>query len=377
MTIKADYYEVLGVERTSTHEEIARAYRLLAIQCHPDKNPGDEEAISRFKEAAEAFEVLSDPEKRSRYDRYGHAGVSGAGQPHFADVEDIFAAFGDMFGDLFGASRRGRRVRRGADVRTELTVDLLEAAQGVRKKVHFQRHEKCADCQGTGAKPGTEKIPCHYCGGLGQVVQSSGIFRMQTTCPSCRGEGHVIKDPCTLCKGTGFMPKAVDAEVQVPAGVDTGMQIRISGEGEPSPNGGPPGDCYCLLHVRDHPLFERDGQNLICRVPITYSQAVLGATIDVPTLTGGAKQKIPRGTQSGQVFRLRGRGMPDPRHRGIGDLLVQVNIEVPGKLSRREEELLRELAELEQAHVSPHRKSFIEKLKDYLTADDSRAAAEE
>jgi molecular chaperone DnaJ len=200
---------------------------------------------------------------------------------------------------------------------------------------------------------------------------------MQTTCPSCRGEGHVIKDPCTICKGTGFMPKTVKTEVHVPAGVDTGMQIRISGQGEPSPNGGPPGDCYCYIRVREHPLFERDGDNLICRVPITYPQAALGATIEVPTLNGKARQKIPRGTQSGQVFRLRGRGMPDPRHHRLGDLLVQVNIEVPEKLNKREEELLRELAELEQVHVSPHRKTFFEKLKAYFTADDETAQSEE
>lgn len=374
MTDKPDYYEVLSVSRTATSAEIATAYRKLAIKYHPDKNPGDEEAIVRFKLAAEAFEVLNDADKRARYDRYGHAGLSG-GAGHFTDVEDIFSAFGDIFGDLFGGGgggrrRGGKRVRRGADVRCDVTLTLIEAAHGVEKNVRFRRHERCADCEGTGAKPGTEKTTCQYCGGHGQVVQSSGIFRMQTTCPACGGEGQVIKNPCGICQGTGQMPKQVSTTVKIPAGVDSGTQLRISGEGEPGPNGGPAGDCYCFISVEEHPLFERDGQHLICRVPISYSQAALGATIEVPTLDGREELKIPAGTQSGQVFRMRGRGMPDPRHHGRGDLLVQANIEVPMKLEPQEEELLRKLAELEQASVTPHRKSFFERLKEYFVSDD-------
>jgi molecular chaperone DnaJ len=376
MSDKPDYYEVLSVSRTASNGEISSAYRKLAIKYHPDKNPGDEEAIAQFKIAAEAFEVLSDADKRARYDRYGHAGLGSSGAGHFTDVEDIFSAFGDMFGDLFGGGggggrrRGGKRVRRGADVRADVTLDLLEAAHGVEKTVRFRRHERCADCEGTGARPGTEKSKCQYCGGHGQVVQSSGIFRMQTTCPACNGEGQVIKNPCSICQGTGQMPKQVSTTVKIPAGVDSGTQLRISGEGEPGPNGGPAGDCYCFITVEDHPLFERDGQHLICRVPISYSQAALGASLEVPTLDGREELEVPAGTQSGQVFRMRGRGMPDPRHHGRGDLLVQTNIEVPKQLNAQEEELLRKLAELEKASVTPHRKTFFERLKEYFVPED-------
>ena len=344
MADKPDLYEVLGVVKTASKEEISVAYRKLAIKYHPDKNPGDDEAIAQFKLCAEAFEVLSDDEKRSRYDRYGHAGVQGGagGGAGFGDVEDIFSAFGDIFGDIFGGGggggrRRGRRVAKGADIRCNVRLDLMEAARGCEKTVKFRRHEKCADCSGTGAKPGTQKSACEYCGGHGQVVQSSGIFRMQTTCPACRGEGMIISDPCNMCQGSGFMPKQVETAVQIPPGVDTGMKVRIAGQGEPSPNGGPPGDCYCFIEVQDHPLFERDGDHLICRVPITFPQAALGATIEVPTLDGPYEQTLPPGTQPGQVFRLRSKGMPNPRRNGRGDLLVQVNIEVPARLDPREE----------------------------------------
>ncbi len=380
MATNLDYYEVLGVTRSATQQEIASAYRRLAIQYHPDKNPGDQEAVAKFKQAAEAFEVLNDSEKRSRYDRYGHAGLGGAGGgAGFSDMEDIFSAFGDMFGDVFGGRRgpAGRRVSKGADVRCEVTINLLQAARGVTKKVTFRRHERCDDCGGSGARPGSERTACEYCGGLGRVIQSSGIFRIETTCPSCRGEGMVIKDPCRLCKGSGYMPRKVTTEVQIPPGVDTGMRVRIAGQGEPSPNGGPPGDCYCFINVEEHPLFERDGQHLICRVPITYSQAALGATIDVPTLDGCDEQVIPPGTQSGQVFRLRGRGMKDPRRSGTGDLLVQVQIEVPHKLDKRQEELLRELADLEKANVTPRRRSFFETLKEYFVSDPETEQAED
>ena len=373
MSQKRDYYEVLGVSRDAEMAEISVAYRKLAIQFHPDKNPGDEEAIHRFKESAEAFEVLSDEQKRARYDRFGHAGVgTGDAGPAFTDVEDIFSAFGDIFGDIFGGGRQHggrRRVRRGADIRCNLTLDLMEAASGVARTVSFQRHEPCDDCDGSGARQGTGRVACDYCGGHGQVVQSSGIFRMQTTCPSCHGEGTVIADPCTTCRGSGLQDRNVTVDVNIPAGVDNSMQVRMAGEGQPSPNGGPPGDCYCFITVRDHPLFERDGQHLICRVPITYSQAALGATIEVPTLSGRTELEIPSGTQPAQVFRLRGLGMPDPRRRGVGDLLVEVNIEVPSRLSPREMEVLRELAELENANVTPTRETFFEKLKSYFVAD--------
>jgi len=373
MAAKRDYYEVLGVDRSASEKAITDAYRELAMRYHPDRNPGDDEAVARFKEAAEAFEVLNNPEKRARYDRFGHAGLEGpgGGAPHFHDVADIFDAFGDIFGGglfdgFFGGGRRGRRVRQGADVRCEIVLDLAEAARGVTKTVEFQRHESCSTCGGTGAKPGTQPEPCQYCGGRGRVVQSTGIFSLQTTCPSCRGEGAVIRSPCSTCRGSGYVSKRVSRDVKVPAGVDSHTRLRLQGEGEPSPEGGPPGDCYCFVAVKEHPLFKRDGPHLICRVPIGYAQAALGAQIDVPTLDGRQDIEIPPGTQNGDVFKLVGQGMPIPRRRGRGDLIVQVFIEVPTRLTGEHERILRELAEVENANVSPERKSFFSKVKEYF-----------
>jgi molecular chaperone DnaJ len=376
MPDKRDYYEVLGVERTASDQEIADAYRKLAIANHPDKNPGDEEAVARFKESAEAFEVLHDSEKRARYDRFGHAGVNGGagGGSQFHDISDIFEAFGDIFGggggvfgDLFGGGGRGRRrVRKGADVHCEVTIDLLKAARGVSLPIEFPRHKKCTACNATGAKDGTALVECDYCGGRGQVIQSSGILRVQTACPSCGGKGRVIRQNCASCRGEGYIQEHVEQEITIPAGIDDQMQIRVSGQGEPSPNGGPPGDCYCHIHVQPHSLFHRDGNDLIIPVPITYSQAALGATIEVPTLDGIEDMDIPAGTQPGEVFTLRRKGMPDPRGGRVGDLKIHVRIEVPRKLDERQEELLRELAEAEHINVSPHRKSFLEKLRGYF-----------
>src|SRR6478736_2474529 len=312
MANKRDYYDVLGVGRTAAQKDIADAYRKLALKYHPDRNPNNPEAVAAFKEAAEAFEVLSDADKRSRYDRYGHAGVEG-GIHHYTDVNDIFEAFGDilgggLFGDLLGGGRRGKRPRKGDDVATEVSLDLFEAARGVTKTVEIDRHEMCDQCRGSGAKPGTQPEACRYCGGRGQVVQSSGIFRVQTTCPACRGAGQLVKDPCTKCKGAGYLRKTVFREVKIPAGVDHHMRVRLAGEGEPSTSGGPPGDCYCVINLKEHPLFERDGQDLICRVPVSYAQAVLGAKIQVPTLEGPEDLDVPPGTQPGEVFKLRRRG---------------------------------------------------------------------
>jgi len=369
MAEKRDYYEILGVDRSATESQLSEAYRKLALRYHPDRNPGDEDAVNKFKEAAEAFEVLNNAEKRQLYDQYGHAGLNGAGggQPHFHDVGDIFSAFGDIFGDIFGGTTRGRRVRRGADIRCDVLIDLLEAAHGTTKEVHFQRHEACTTCDGTGAKPGTKPQFCPYCGGKGRVVQSTGIFSMQTTCPSCHGAGKVIEHPCSDCQGSGFVPKKVTRRVTFPAGVDNETQLRLQGEGEPNPDGGPPGDCYCFIRVKKHPLFERRGQHLVCQVPIAYAQAALGATIEVPTLDGKEEVTIKAGTQTGEVLNLKGRGMPDPRHRGRGDLLIQVHIEVPKKIDTKHKEILRQLAEVENANVSPERKSFFDQVKEYFT----------
>ncbi len=368
MADKRDYYEVLGVERSATEAQISEAYRKLAMKFHPDRNPGDEEAVGKFKEAAEAFEVLSHPEKRANYDRYGFAGVEG-GAPHFHDVSDIFSAFGDIFGgggifgDIFGGGR-STRARQGADVRCDVNLDLMEAAHGTSKVVRFMRHVACETCNGTGAKPGTQAEPCRYCGGKGRVVQSSGFFSVQSTCPSCHGTGRVIRQPCGDCRGAGYVQKKVTRKVDIPAGVDDRTRLRLSGEGEPSMNGGPAGDCYCFIHVAEHPLFQRKGQDLLCQVPINYPQAALGAKIEVPTLDGAKKIDIPAGTQSGEIITLKGLGMPDPRYHGRGDLHVQVYVEVPRSLTPEHEGLLRHLAEIENTHVSPIRKSFFDKLKE-------------
>lgn len=380
MAAQRDYYEVLGVSRDASQKQLADAYRKLAMKFHPDRNPGDEDSIKRFKECAEAFEVLSDDNKRARYDRFGHAGVDGSaggGGPRFSDAEDIFDAFGDVFGDILGGRGRGRRARRGSDVRCDVTLDLIEAARGATKVIKFNRRNSCDTCSGSGVRPGQQPETCSYCGGQGQVLQSSGFFRVQTTCPACRGRGNIIRDPCPDCNGEGLVVEAIEREVHIPAGVDSSTRLRLEREGEPSSGGGPRGDCYCFITVKDHPLFQREGQHLICEVPIMYSQAVLGATIEVPTLDGREDLDIPSGTQTGKVFKLRGRGMPDPRGRGKGDLLVQVHIEVPNVLSPRHEEVLRELAEMEHANVSPHRKSFFEKLREYFISDSAGDESED
>ncbi|MCU0958872.1 MAG: molecular chaperone DnaJ [Pirellulaceae bacterium] len=378
MADKADYYEVLGVPRTASAKEIAAAYRKKAIKYHPDSNPGDENATQKFKEAAEAYEVLSDPDKRARYDRYGHAGVEGAAT-QFHDVEDILDAFGDMFGgslfgDFFGGGRRGRRAHRGRDIGCQVTLDLEEAARGATKTIEFERSRACSACGGSGAAPGSSRETCRRCGGHGQVVQAAGILRVQTTCPTCRGAGSVVAHPCSSCRGSGFVAGRIKREIHIPAGVDNGVRLRLAGEGEPSPDGGPPGDCYCVIQVREHPLFHRDGNHLVLQLPIAYSQAALGATIPVPTLDGPDSLSLPAGTQSGEVFRLRRRGMPDPHGGARGDLLVQTFIEVPKKLHPAQESLLRQLAELERAEVTPQRRSFLDKLRDYFSpsSDETR-----
>ncbi len=362
---KRDYYEVLGVGRSATQDEVAKAYRKLAMKYHPDSNRDDKDAVERFKEAAEAYEVLSDQTKRARYDQFGHAGVEGRAGG-FQDASDIFEAFGDAFSgtifeDFFGGRSRNR-VRKGADVRCDVTLELEEAASGTRKQVSLTKHGKCGTCNGNGAEPGSEPQVCQKCRGKGQVIQSTGILRVQTTCPHCRGSGRVISKPCRKCDGSGMLPNEVVLDVAIPAGVDDGMRVRLPGEGQASPDGGPPGDAYCFIHVRPHKIFRREGSDLIIQAPLSYSQVALGSKLDIPTLEGRFTLDIPAGTQSGEVFKLRGRGVPDPRNGLRGDLLVQTFIEVPKKLNARQAELLRELAELEKSHVTPHRKSFLERM---------------
>lgn len=368
---KRDYYEVLGVDRKASDRDISRAYRNLAIKYHPDSNPGDDEATALFKEAAEAYEILSDKEKRALYDQYGHAGIEqGGAGAGFSDVEDIFDAFGDMFGGAFGDMFGGRRRRgpqKGGRIDVEVVLDLEEAARGVTKTLQFERAHRCSNCSGSGSNPGSSPDTCQRCGGRGQVVQSAGILRVQTTCQACAGQGAVITDPCRSCRGNGFINQPVTLEVNIPAGVDDGMQVRLANEGQPSPNGGPNGDCFCFISMRKHPLFEREGSDLYVQVPISYPQAALGATIEIPTLEGPDELEIPAGTQSGEVFRMNRKGMPDPRGGRVGNLLVRVYVEVPKTLSDVQKDLLRVLAAEEKTNVSPHRSSFMEKLKDYIS----------
>lgn len=378
MASKRDYYEVLGVSREVTSVEIKKAYKKLALANHPDRNPGDEEAVKRFKEASEAFEVLSDEQKRAHYDRYGHADFGGGAGSQFHDVSDIFSAFGDLF-EGFGfrnsSQRGGNRPRQGESLKTSIQIDLLDAASGCDRELNITRQETCETCHGSGAKPGTQPDDCDYCGGAGQVVQSQGFFRVQTTCPRCRGAGKVVVDKCSDCRGEGRISREVTLDIKVPAGIDNGMQLCLRGEGNPGQNGGPRGDLYVVVGVDEHPLFRRQEQELSCHVPIAYTQAVLGAEIEIPTLEGRHDLKIPTGTQPGEVFRLKGLGMPNPHGGGRrGDLHVVVQIDVPKKISEREEELLRELAEIEHAevskHRSPNRNSFFDKLKEYFTHSD-------
>ena len=363
---KRDYYEILGVARTASAEDVKRAYRQMALKNHPDRNPGDAEAERRFKEAAEAYEVLSDPEKRARYDRYGHAGLNGAGMHDFRSAEDILSAFGDIFGGFF-SQRRGPRA--GLDIQMRLEIDLLEAARGATKTIEFRRQEICSECRGTGARKGTVPQTCDYCRGQGQIVQSRGFFQVATTCPACGGDGVRVTDPCPKCRGGGRVPETVTQAVAIPPGVDSGMWIQVRNAGEPGDPGAPRGNLRIQIIVRKHPFFERQGNNLICQVPISFAQAALGADIEVPTLDGMERLTIPRGTQSGEVLKLKGRGMPDINGRGRGDELVEVVVETPRHLTPRQEELLRELAELDHEHVTPRRKGFFEKLRDYFTEE--------
>ena len=368
---KRDYYEVLGVRRESDGEEIKKAYRKLALQYHPDRNAGDSEAETKFKECAEAYEVLSNAEKRPLYDRYGHAGLAGKNQG-FRDNQSVFDLFGDMFGDLFGQGRR-QGPQRGRDGKVEVTLDLVAAARGVTKSVTVNREELCVECSGSGSRRGTRPAQCKRCNGNGVLIQNQGFFRVQQTCRACNGSGQVVSDPCPSCSGAGRIKAQRVLEVNIPAGVDTGTAIRITGEGEAGDAGAPRGDLYCVIRVKDHSLFQRQDQHLICQVPVSFSQAALGSEVEIPTLDGPIIKQLERGTQHGAVIRIPGKGLPNLRGGRKGDLLVQVIVETPKHLNKRQEELLRELAELENKNVSPQRKSFMDKLRDFFAGTDAEA----
>ena len=372
---KRDYYEVLGVEKKASADEIKRAYRRMAIKYHPDKNPGDKEAEAKFKECAEAYEVLSDADKRQRYDQFGHEGLRGAGMHDFSrmNVEDIFSMFGfdDFFGGIFGG-RGGKRsgVRagpsRGYDLETTVELTLEDIAKGTEKVIEFTRQDNCIECNGSGSSKGSSPGKCPTCNGAGQVARGGGFFQMVSTCRQCGGTGQIITNPCKKCKGTGRIPKKRKVNIKVPAGVHEGQGIRVTGEGEPGRNNGPRGDLYCYVRIKPHEFLERDGNNLIAVVPISFTQAALGTTLDVPSLNGKRALKIPPGTQYGNVFRIKGQGLPDIRTHTFGDQLVQVIIETPTKLNTEQQELLRQFAQTENKRVSPKSISFFEKLKKHF-----------
>ncbi len=368
---KRDYYDILGVSRDAEAEEIKKAYRKLAMQYHPDRNVGDQDAEDKFKEAAEAYEVLRDPDKRARYDRYGHAGLEGVQMPHFHDMQDIMDLFGSVFGDAF-RNRFGPEP--GRDIQVAVEIDLTEAYRGTRKMINLSRAETCGDCAGSGSKPGSRPRPCRRCHGQRVIIQRMGFLpiQQQIVCPTCRGKGAEIVDPCAACRGAGRVEVRASEEIQVPPGVDSGTRIRHTGRGDAGEPGAPAGDLYVVLRVREHALFQRRDQHLLCQVPITFSQAALGADIEVPTLDGPLTHTLKRGTQSGEVIRLAGRGMPSLRGGRAGDLAVQVVVETPRTLTKRQEELFRELAEVEQKNVSPQRKSFLEQLRDFFTANPAK-----
>jgi molecular chaperone DnaJ len=367
MAEKRCYYEILGLRREANDDELKKAYRSLAMKYHPDRNSGDEEAAQRFKEVAEAYAVLSDSQKRQAYDRYGHAGLNGMPMPDFNSADSIFDALGDLFGGIFGGGRQ-RGPRQGQDIGFELELELREAARGCKKTVTIPREENCGECSGNGCRRGTNPAPCRNCRGQGVVLMNQGFFRIQQTCRGCGGRGFIITDPCSTCHGRGRVNVRRTLEVNIPAGAFDGLQFALRGEGQAGAPGAPRGDLICQVRVREHPLFKREGDNLICQVPVTFSQAALGGEIEVPTLDGPLTHRLKPGLQSGEVVRIHGKGVPSLRHKRTGDLLIIVAVETPRNLSKRQEELFRELAEIDHKNVSPQRKSFIDKLKGLFSA---------
>ena len=365
---KRDYYEVLGVSRDASQADLKKAYRRTAMKHHPDRNPGDKDSEAKFKEASEAFEVLSDEQKRARYNQFGHAGVEGQTSAGAADFADIF---GDVFGDIFGARHGGRGGgrRQGADLQYHLELSLEEAVQGVSRNIRVPTKVRCTTCGGSGARAGTEPVECSACGGIGQVRMQQGFFSVQQTCPRCRGEGKQIKDPCSSCRGAGTIEESRTLSVKVPAGVDTGDRIRLSGEGQAGARGGPPGDLYVRIEVRQHPVFERDGADLHCDIPISFVDAALGNDLEVPTLSGRVKLKIPSETQTGKLFRLRGKGITPVRGGPPGDLLYRLVVETPVKLTPRQRELLTEFRQIQEeqgSRQSPKRQSWFDGVKRFV-----------
>ena len=371
MAGKRDYYDVLGVSKNASEAEIKKAYRRLAMKHHPDRNPDDVEAIEKFKEAKEAYDILSDDRKRAAYDQFGHAGVdasvgAGAGPGGFGGFGDIFDS---VFGDIFGGGRGGERVYRGADLRYDLDLSLEEAVSGTTVKIRIPTQVQCQACNGSGAQKGSAPVSCPTCGGMGQVRMQQGFFSVQQTCPQCRGSGKIIKDPCGTCHGHGRIRESKTISVKVPPGVDSGDRIRLNGEGESGEHGGAPGDLYVHIIVKDHPIFTRDGTDLYCDVPISFGTAVLGGELEIPTLNGKVKLKVPAETQSGKLFRLRGKGVRSVRSSSVGDLMCRVVVETPVHLNKKQKELLQQLEASMQSDShrhSPRANSWLDGVKRFF-----------
>src|SRR6266702_765624 len=374
-TAKRDYYEVLGVARNASEEEIKRAYRKLAVKFHPDKNPDDPHAEERFKELGEAYDVLIDPDKHAAYDRFGHAAFAqgaGFGGGGFHDPFDIFREVfsgggigGGIFETFFGGGRAEDR-QRGSDLRYDMEIKLEEAAFGVEKQIEISKLDTCDKCQGSGAEPGSRRISCPACGGRGQVVSSRGFFHISQTCPRCHGAGEIIEKPCQKCRGEGRVEKLNRVKLKIPAGIREGTRLRSLGNGEAGISGGPPGDLYVVIHIKEHRVFQREGDDLYCEVPIPFSIAALGGEIDVPTLEGKAHLKVPAGTQSGQIFKLRAKGIVNVNGRGQGDLFARLIVEVPSRLNAEQRQRLEEFAALCGEENTPMRKSFFERAKEFF-----------
>lgn len=372
MATQRDYYEVLSVERSASGDEIKRSYRKLAMRYHPDRNPNNKEAEAKFREAAEAYEVLSDEEKRRRYDQFGHAGLNGQAGHDFShmNAQDIFGMFDDIFGGAFGGGRSRSRARagRGYDLETTTRITLKDALTGTDADIEFTRQDTCQTCSGTGGKPGTDPAVCVTCGGVGQIQQQGfgGMFRMVQTCPACNGAGKSYREKCGTCKGDGRQPKKVELTVSIPAGIQDGQAIRVRGEGEPGSGGGPRGDLHVVIRIQPHELFTREDDHLILRTPISFGQAALGATLTIPTLEGDEELTLKPGTQHGELFRIKGAGLPNLRSGRRGDLIVAVLLQVPKKLTAKQKELLRAYAETEAHQDMPEHKSFWEKIKEKI-----------